>query len=148
MHNEDLIGKIEFYDFLTGKATTAISRRMQRNLKDVGINITAEQWSILYNLWQEEGLTQQELAIRTFRDKPSITRLINNLEKLNLVIRVNDKDDRRSNLIYLTKSARKLKEAGMKQANKTIAEALEGVAPDTINMAQVTLQQVICNLRK
>ncbi|UZJ66075.1 MarR family transcriptional regulator [Sphingobacterium sp. KU25419] len=39
---------------------------MQRNLKDVGINITAEQWSILYNLWQEEGLTQQELATRTF----------------------------------------------------------------------------------
>jgi DNA-binding MarR family transcriptional regulator len=148
MLNEDLIGKIEFYDFLTGKATTALSRRMQRNLKDVGINITAEQWSILYNLWQEEGLTQQELATRTFRDKPSITRLINNLEKLNLVIRVNDKDDRRSNLIYLTKSARKLKEAGMQQANKTIAEALHGVCPETIDMAQVTLQQVICNLRK
>lgn len=148
MLNEDLIGKIEFYDFLTGKATTAISRRMQRNLKDVGINITAEQWSILYNLWQEEGLTQQELATRTFRDKPSITRLINNLEKLKLVIRVNDKEDRRSNLIYLTKSARKLKDVGMQQANKTIAEALEGVCAETISIAQVTLQQVICNLRK
>ncbi|UIR58047.1 MarR family transcriptional regulator [Sphingobacterium sp. SRCM116780] len=148
MLNEDLIGKVEFYDFLTGKATTAISRRMQRNLKDVGINITAEQWSILYNLWQEEGLTQQELATRTFRDKPSITRLINNLEKLNLVIRVNDKEDRRSNLIYLTKAARKLKEMGMQQANKTIAEALDGVCSESIDMAQLTLQQVICNLRK
>jgi len=37
---------------------------------------------------------------------------------------------------------------GMQQANKTIAEALDGVSPDTIDMAQVTLQQVICNLRK
>lgn len=148
MLNEDLIGKIEFYDFLTGKASTAISRRMQRNLKEVGIHITSEQWSVLYNLWLEEGLTQQELAIRTFRDKPSITRLVNNLEKLNLVIRVNDKDDRRSNLIYLTKTARKWKELGMSQANRTIAEALEGVSAEFINMAQVTLQQVLTNLKK
>lgn len=82
----------DFFNFLTGKATTALTRRLQQNLKESGINITAEQWSILYNLWQEEGLTQQELANRTFRDKPSVTRLINNLEKLNLVIRVNDRE--------------------------------------------------------
>jgi DNA-binding MarR family transcriptional regulator len=53
-----------------------------------GLEITIEQWSILYHLWKEDGLSQQELCNRTFRDKPSITRLIDNLEKQHLVKRV------------------------------------------------------------
>ncbi|QQT27095.1 MarR family transcriptional regulator [Sphingobacterium spiritivorum] len=137
----------DFFNFLTGKATTALTRRLQQNLKESGINITAEQWSILYNLWQEEGLTQQELANRTFRDKPSVTRLINNLEKLNLVIRVNDRGDRRSNLIYLTKSGRQIKHKGLEQASKTISEALTGVSPEAIHSAHDTLSKVYVNLK-
>ncbi len=147
MINQDTIYSTDFYDFLTGKASTAMSRRMQRNFKEVGINITAEQWSILYNLWLEEGLTQQELAHRTFRDKPSITRLINNLEKQKLVIRVNDKEDRRSNLIYLTKAGRQLKSESMEQANKTIDEALDGLSKEDIDHAHKTLFHVFKNLR-
>lgn len=146
MINQDSIYSSDFYDFLTGKASTAMSRRMQRNFKEVGINITAEQWSILYNLWVEEGLTQQELANRTFRDKPSITRLINNLEKQKLVIRVNDKEDRRSNLIYLTKTGRQLKAQSMEQATRTIKEALEGVDRADVEHAHRTLYRVFKNL--
>lgn len=137
----------DFFNFLTGKATTALTRRLQQNLKESGVTITAEQWSILYNLWQEEGLTQQELANRTFRDKPSVTRLINNLEKQNLVIRVNDKGDRRSNLIYLTKAGRQIKSKGLEQASKTISEALTGVSAEAIYSAHETLSKVYTNLK-
>ena len=145
--NEALILSAEFYSFLTGKVSTAISRRLQRNLKLVKLNITAEQWTIMYHLWQEEGLTQQELAHLTFRDKPSITRLINNLEKMSLVIRVNDKQDRRSNLIYLTKEGRKLKEAGMKQSAVTLKEALCGLEMEELRLAQQILDKVFQNIK-
>lgn len=137
----------EFFSFLSGKASTAITRRLQRNLRGTSGSMTAEQWSIMYHLWQEEGLTQQELAHFTYRDKPSITRLINNLEKLGLVIRVNDKQDRRSNLIYLTKEGRKLKDHGMSQAHKTLGEALEGVAQDDLKIAQIILAKIFQNLK-
>lgn len=139
----------EFFSFLSGKASTALSRRLQRNLKVTGVPccMTAEQWSIMYYLWQEEGLTQQELAHFTYRDKPSITRLINNLEKLGLVIRVNDKQDRRSNLIYLTKEGRKMKEIGIGQAEKTLREALEGVESDKLVIAHEILGRVFQNLK-
>lgn len=136
-----------FYDFLTGKAYTALSRRLQKNLRDAGIEITGEQWSVLYALWEEEGLTQQELAQRTFREKTAITRLIDNIERVNLVIRVADKGDRRTNLIYLTKAGRQLKEEGMKQANQTLQEALAGVDADHIQIAKDTLKKVYENLK-
>ncbi len=136
----------EFYDFLTGKAYTAISRRLHKNFREAGIDITSEQWSILYSLWEEEGLTQQELAARTFREKTAITRLINNLERSQLVIRVVDKADRRTNLIYLTKAGRSLKEKCLAQANKTLAEALIHVKDDHVRIAKDTLKTVYENL--
>ena len=145
--NTPLILSDEFYAFLTGKVSTAISRRLQRNLKMGKLNITSEQWTIMYHLWHEEGLTQQELAILTFRDKPSITRLINNLEKMSLVIRVNDKHDRRSNLIYLTKEGRKLKDEGMKQSSITLNEALNGLDLEELRVAQQILDKVFHNIK-
>ena len=87
--------KGELYSFMTGKASTAIARRLQKNLKQAGIEITVEQWSVLYHLWKSDGLSQQDLCNATFRDKPSITRLVDNLEKLKLVQRVASKSDRR-----------------------------------------------------
>jgi DNA-binding MarR family transcriptional regulator len=144
---QDLVSQEYFYNFLTGKYSIAVMRRLQRNLKEAGLNITSEQWSIMYNLWVEEGLTQQELAVRTFRDKPSVTRLINNLERVNLVIRVNDKNDRRSNLIYLTKIGRKMKDEGMKQAKNTIEQALGGLADDQIALSNTILHRVLFNLK-
>jgi DNA-binding MarR family transcriptional regulator len=147
MLDQDLVSQEYFYNFLTGKYSIAVMRRLQRNLKEAGLNITSEQWSIMYNLWVEEGLTQQELAVRTFRDKPSVTRLINNLERVNLVIRVNYKNDRRSNLIYLTKIGRKMKDEGMKQAKNTIEQALGGLADDQITLSNTILHRVLFNLK-
>ena len=54
--------KGELYSFITGKASTAVARRMQRNFKESGINITIEQWSVLYHLWKEDGQSQQQLC--------------------------------------------------------------------------------------
>ena len=72
----------ELYSVINGMATTAVARRLQKNFRQAGLEITIEQWSVLYHLWKEDGLSQQELGNRTFRDKASITRLIDNIEKL------------------------------------------------------------------
>ncbi len=99
--------KGELYSFITGKASTAIARRLQKKFNSLGLNLTIEQWSVLYHLWKEDGMSQQELCNATFRDKPSITRLVDNLEKLNLVKRVASENDRRINKIYLNKAGAK-----------------------------------------
>jgi len=139
--------KSELYSFITGKASTAIARRLQKNFKQSGVDITIEQWSVLYHLWKEDGMSQQQLCDATFRDKPSITRLVDNLEKLKLVKRVASKDDRRINMIYLTPEAQQLQEQTMDLANQTLNEALEGVTNGQIEIAKEVLQQVYENLK-
>jgi hypothetical protein len=122
----------ELYSFITGMASTAIARRLQKNFKQEGITITIEQWSVLYHLWKQDGISQQELCLATFRDKPSITRLLDNLEKLGMVV--------------LTATANSLQEKTMRIAATTLNEALEGVAATDLESAKKVLQQVYDNL--
>jgi len=139
--------KGELYSFVTGKASTAIARRLQKKLNNAGLNLTIEQWSVLYHLWKQEGMSQQELCNATFRDKPSITRLVDNLEKLDLVKRVASENDRRINLIYLTKQALRLQEQSMILAEETLNEALETVPLEKIAVCKEVLQIVYDNLK-
>ncbi|MDQ6813890.1 MAG: MarR family transcriptional regulator [Bacteroidota bacterium] len=137
----------ELYSFMTGMASTAVARRLQKNFKQAGIEITIEQWSVLYHLWKQDGLSQQELCIQSFRDKPSITRLVDNLEKLRLVKRVPSKADRRINLIYLTETSKKLQEDTIELANNTLNEALQAVSNSDIETCKAVLQKVYDNLK-
>lgn len=138
--------KGELYSFITGKASTAIARRLQKNFKQSGLDITIEQWSVLYQLWKQDGMSQQELCNATFRDKPSITRLVDNLEKQKLVRRIASKEDRRRNLIYLTETAKNLQDQTMELADRTLMEALTGVDEASIELCKSVLQQVYDNL--
>ena len=139
--------KGELYSFITGKASTAIARRLQKKFNAAGLNLTIEQWSVLYHLWKQEGISQQELCNATYRDKPSITRLVDNLEKLNLVKRVPSDNDRRINLIYTTKQAQKLQEVSMQLAEETLNEALETVPADKVDVCKEVLKVVYDNLQ-
>ena len=111
------------------------------------MNLTIEQWSVLYHLWKQDGISQQELCNATFRDKPSITRLVDNLEKLKLVKRVASENDRRINMIFLTKQAQKLQEQTMELAEETLNEALKTVPPEKIEVCKEVLQIVYDNLK-
>jgi DNA-binding MarR family transcriptional regulator len=139
--------KGELYSFITGKASTAIARRLQKKFNAAGLNLTIEQWSVLYHLWKEDGLSQQELCNATFRDKPSITRLVDNLEKLNMVKRVASESDRRINRIYLTKQAQRMQEQAMQMAEDTLNEALETVPVEKVEICKEVLQIVYDNLK-
>jgi DNA-binding MarR family transcriptional regulator len=135
----------ELYSVINGVASTAVARRLQKNFRNAGLEITIEQWSILYHLWKEDGLSQQELCTRTFRDKASITRLIDNIEKLGLVERIASKDDRRVNLVYLTDAAKPLQEATYHLANQTMNEALQGISKEEIEVVKSVFQRVYEN---
>ena len=139
--------KGELYSFVTGKASTAIARRLQKKFNNANLNITIEQWSGLYHLWKQDGISQQELCNATFRDKPSITRLVDNLEKLDLVKRVASDSDRRINKIFVTRHSIKLQEQTMALAEETLNEALESVPPEKIDVCKEVLQVVYDNLK-
>ena len=137
----------ELYSVINAMAATAIARRMQKNFRNSGVEITTEQWSILYHLWKEDGINQQQLCERTFRDKPSITSLIDNLVKLDLVARKSNKDDKRVNFIFLTTAGKALQDQTVEIANQTMDEALINITKVEIETVKNVLQKVYDNLQ-
>ncbi len=136
----------ELYFVITGVASIALSRRLQKYFREAEIEITVEQWSVLVHLWKEDGLSQQEISKRTFRDKPSTTRLLDNLEKQGMVNRVGSEDDRRINYIYLTDKARGLRDITMDLANNTLNDGLEGISNEEVEVVRKVLTEVYENL--
>jgi DNA-binding MarR family transcriptional regulator len=135
------------FAILNGKVSAAINRKLSRNFRQNGVEITPEQWTVLLFLWEKDGVTQQELCNATYKDKPSMTRLIDNMERLHLVVRISDKKDRRTNLIHLTKTGRDLEEKSLFIANKTLKEALRGLTLDDLKVSQEVLRKVFSNTK-
>lgn len=75
-------------------------------LKKHGLTIAL--WPTLMCLWEEEGVTQREIAIKSKVESSTTTRTIDKLERLNLVERRDDPLSRRSFRIYLTDEGRAL----------------------------------------
>ena len=135
------------FAILNGKVSTAINRKLSRNFRQEGVEITPEQWTILLFLWEMDGVTQQELCNATFKDKPSMTRLIDNMERQHLVVRISDKKDRRNNLIHLTKTGRELENKAYKIANATLEQALQGLSLEELKIGQEVLRKVFTNTK-
>ena len=136
-----------FFAILNGKVSAAINRKLSRNFRQQGLEITPEQWTVLIFLWEKDGVTQQELCNATFKDKPSMTRLIDNMERQHLVVRISDKRDRRTNLIHLTKDGKELEEKARLIANLTLKEALRGVTLEELSVGQALLKKVFYNTK-
>ena len=77
---------------------------MNRN----GIELFPEQWFVINKLIQRDGQSQVELSESLFKDKPNMTRILQGLEKKDLISRQKDLDDSRIIRVYLTANARKL----------------------------------------
>lgn len=137
----------ELYFVITGVANTALARRLQKYFREAGLDLTVEQWSVLVHLWKEDGVNQQDLCNKTFRDKPSITRLLDNLEKSGMVARVASKEDRRIKYIFLTQQARSMRDKTMELANATLMEGLTGVSIEEVEVVRKVLTQVYENLK-
>jgi DNA-binding MarR family transcriptional regulator len=124
-----------------------VRQYIQLKIKEHGINITFEMLEVLASLWKKDGINQQELADLTFRDKSSMTYLLDNLVKRGMVKRVADENDRRNKLVYLTKEGKNLKE----QLNPWVAEvyamASEDAEVKNLQNGLTLLNKMIGNLK-
>lgn len=75
-----------------------------------GYDITIDNFAILTRLWQQDNLTQQQLCELTCKNKSNLTRILDTMEKKNMVKRIPNHMDRRSFTIALTDYTISLKE--------------------------------------
>lgn len=118
-----------------GKAAKYISAFIRAKLEQQGLSLSKEQFIVLHHL-EEEDKAQSMLAMITERDKSSLTRLVQSLEKKGLVKRKVCPNDSRVNRVSITEKGRaileqtkpifkevfKVLEAGISEEEKAIVD--------------------------
>jgi len=136
----------DFYNLLTGRTPQAFNLSLNKNFRENNVDLTREQWSILALLWEEDGKSQQFLADKSYRDRPSVTRLIDNLERMKLVERQADPNDRRSKLIFLTPKGKNMEEKVKKVVEKTVDQAIQNIDISEIEFMKTIFDKIYNNL--
>lgn len=132
---------------LTFELRDLLRQFLQKKFRENDIDVTYEMQQIMACLWKTDGVRQQELADRTLKDKASLTGLINNLVKRNLVKRVEDPDDKRSKLIFLTPSGKKLGKEIEPWLEEMYSMVSENVDLNMINKCMEVVQRMADNMR-
>lgn len=127
------------------QAIKAYRKLCQQNLDRVVDNLTVDQALTLVVLDKYPALNQQQLAERVFKDKASLTRIIELLVQKGLVSRAIHATDRRKFDLHLSAQGRLM----LGQLTDTIGlnqqAALRGLAAEELAQLHATLLKVIAN---
>lgn len=140
------IDKELVFGVMSGRASTAINRRIAKRFSENDIAITPEQWMVLQYLSLKDGISQRELAEIAFREKTGITRMLDILERNRLIVRSADTVDKRYNQIYITKQGLEVHQKAKYFVVDVMQSAVEGLSEADIRMGEKILRHVFTNL--
>ncbi|KGK87813.1 transcriptional regulator [Desulfosporosinus sp. HMP52] len=130
--------------FIIGKTNSKMKNNLARAFKPY--NVTHEQWPLLKWLWVEDGISQRELAERSYKDQPTITRILDKLEQRGLIRRQADSGDRRVSLIYLTKEGQEIEASLKPLARKALEHALRGLSEEERSQLTNLMNRISANI--
>ena len=134
------------FGYLITICNNQLIKSLNRNFSNSKIDLTREQFIVLRTLWENDTVNQQSIANILSKDKYSITKLIDGLEKRNLVKRVASKCDRRLKIIKLTSKSMNLKPKIESVADSTVKHALEGISKKDLEITVIVLSKIIENI--
>lgn len=124
------------YSFATslGNLANSISKNLGKyivkQLKEKGIEISAEEWFVISMLYQKKVTTQNELVDQVGQNKVKITRIVDNLKMRKLILRSVSNADQRYKNVELTKMGIELYFKILPIATATIDRAIAGFSID------------------
>lgn len=134
------------YSFLLDRTAKRVKQYAQSRFKELGFNITVDQWLVLRHLSDNRNLTQRELADLIFKDTPTLTRIIDLLCNKGLTERRIHPEDRRCFNVYLTSEGEK-KVAEIRPLVRNVRlKAWEGLSEKDFEEFKRILNSIYTNL--
>ena len=115
-------------------------------LKQQNVDLTPEQFLLIDLLWNQGPLSQQELADQLQKDKNSVTKLVDAIERKGFVVRQQNPTDRRSNTIILTDLANSLKDDAKNKGISILDKMLTGISDEELCTFLNTLNKLCSNM--
>lgn len=131
----------ETFSTLVYRVNKRLKQGLQEKLRD--FDITTDQWIILRKIALDSGkYNQRELADSCFKERAAITRMIDLMEKKQLIYRSNSPTDRREYLLYITDEGRNLYESTLERVSSEYDAIYEVLSKDEVEEAITLLEKL------
>ncbi len=130
--------------FITNKSAKKLADEFNRRLQENGT--TRVKWIALFYIGKAGEISQKELSDYMDIKESSMVRLIDRMEKEELVERRKDSEDRRITKIILTDKGKFLKEELMPRGQEFQDDVLKGISKENLEIFKEVLQRMIDNI--
>jgi DNA-binding MarR family transcriptional regulator len=134
------------YSFLLDKTARRVKQYAKQRFRELGWTITIDQWAVLKQLFDKGEVNQRELATNTFKDHPTMTRIIDLLKAKGLIERKPHPNDRRSFIIALTAEGNTMVEECLPEVQKIRMKAWENLSDQDFQEFKRILESIHQNL--
>ena len=110
------------------------------------VPLTPEQFMLIDLLWNQGSMTQQQLADQIQKDKNSVTRLVDAIERKGFVVREQNLKDRRANTLVLTEKALQLRDIAKQKGISILDNILIGISEEELRAFLATLRKLNANM--
>jgi len=133
--------------FLTNKVGRLIGIHMKNKLGKEEFDMPTHCLGILAELWNQDGIIQQDLAISIVKDKATIARALELMEKKNIIVRIKDEKDKRNKKIFLTYKGIQLQGQMLFHSAGLLSDAKQGITKEEMENCLKTLEKIYHNLK-
>ena len=134
--------------FLVGRVAHALKLRVQEFLDDAGIDMSAEEISILTVLAHLDGPERMKpLSEKLGRDATTVSRQVAGLEEAGLVERSPCRNDGRATVVTITKAGSKLVEQTIPLTLALRGRAMKGISKAEAKTLVNALSRMLNNLK-
>jgi DNA-binding MarR family transcriptional regulator len=130
--------------FLLADTARILRRIIDKRARTIGMS--RAQWAVLSRISRNEGLRQVDLAAEMEMEPISVARIIDKLQKAELVERRPDPSDRRAYRLHLLPAATPVLEQVRAIGNGVLQPALAHLDPNQIDTLIATLGDLRANL--
>ena len=138
--------KYNAYSLLLDRTARRVKQYAQQRFKEMGFNITVDQWLVLKQLYEHKHIQQNELAEIIFKDNPTLTRIIDLLCDKGLAERNVHPGDRRCFMVSLTTKGKRRVEELLPKVQEVRLRAWDGLSSRDFNQFKRILNTIYENL--
>jgi DNA-binding MarR family transcriptional regulator len=121
-------------------------RYTHRVFFDAGIDLTKDQWLVLKKVHDEDGVAPLEIANVLGKEAASMTRMLDILERKQLLKREQNPADRRSSLVFCTSEGEEVYTRVLPLVKDIRSQAVRGMTSESLSELRVNLQKIIQNM--
>jgi DNA-binding MarR family transcriptional regulator len=123
----------------------ASRNEMYRCFREHGEEITPEQWAVLIRLWERDARSQSDLSDATFRDRPTMSRIVDSMEAQGLLERHVSERDARVRVVRLTRRGKDLKKKLVPVVEQIVQRMVAGIDEAELVTTRRTLRRMFDN---